>query len=180
MVMGSCVLSAPNKNDIASSTVSTNVGVNVNFTTTLSAAQIIEMVNENEYDLRLKTGNWETKPKSYTYSDKNIELQVDFSDNLPIIARPEKKSYIYFTIKNTGGGLISDIKAGDFSLTEISSAVVSCETIGGLSPVNNVFPRIACTLNLPSNVDYISNHMIVINLNYNYEIRKDIPIKIVR
>jgi hypothetical protein len=181
--MEACMLRAPSSDQIIASTVSTTVGINLLFNTELNAAQLVEMVTEKEYDIRVKTGEWKTKPKSYTYRDKNIELQVDFSDNLPIIVRPGKKSYVYFTVKNIGGGYISTWQSGINIIIDQQGVtggnIVSCNSLS-IYPKNNLYPRMACELNLPGNIEYISNQMVIIKIAYSYEKREDLAVKIVR
>ncbi len=206
MMTHACKLKAPSKEDMAEDSLTGGAGVKITYDTELSAVQLVELITENGYLIRKNTGDWKTMPKSYTYRDKGIEMHVEFSDELPIVVRKDKKAYVYFTIKNIGGGFISDIEGsyikdkengipysmdgvslangiGDFSIeqTKIDNKfIVTCSNINKLTQNNDEFPRIACELNLPQNMDYLSNYPVTIRVHYNYEIRKDVPIKIVR
>jgi len=209
MMTHACKLKAPSKEDMAEESLTGGAGVKISYNTELSAVQLVELITEDGYLIRKNTGEWSTKPKSYTYRDKGIEMQVEFSDELPIVVRKDKKAYVYFTIKNIGGGFISDIVGGnindvnnarkykldgvssptledyfgDFSIeqTKINNKfIMTCSNINKLSQNNDEFPRIACELNLPQNMDYLSNYPVTIRVHYDYEIRKDVPIKIVR
>lgn len=176
---GLCQLKAPDIEDIKSSTMPTSIGVSAKFSGMLTAVPLIEMITESEYRNMVMTGEWETKSGSYTYSDGNIELQVDFSDKLPIVVRPDKKAYIYFTIKKLGNGYISNMNDGRISI-EDSQAIVRCSPIGELVPEGDTFPRIACELVLPTGIEYLSSYRITLSIYYDYEIRKELQIKIVR
>ncbi|MCX6818390.1 MAG: hypothetical protein NT129_00120 [Candidatus Aenigmarchaeota archaeon] len=212
MMTHACKLKAPSKEDMAGESLTGGAGVKITYDTELSAVQLVELITEDGYLIRKNTGDWSTKPKSYTYRDKGIEMQVEFSDELPIVVRKDKKAYVYFSIKNIGGGFISDIVGGniydtenhisykldgfsipidyrgdfsygDFSIeqTKINNKfIMTCSNINKLSQNNDEFPRIACELNLPQNMDYLSNYPVTIKVHYDYEIRKDVPIKIVR
>jgi len=182
VIMEKCDLTAPSKDEMTVSSVKTDVAVKVDFTTKLNVAQLIEMITKEAYDIKVRAGSLETKPKSYVYRDKNIEMQVDFSDRLPIVVREGKTSFVYFTIKNIGNGFISDIEDRDFVIKQQEvngNKIVDCDfTV--ISPREREFPRIACELNLPDDVTYLSNHVIIIELEYDYEIRKEVPVEIVR
>jgi hypothetical protein len=49
-----------------------------------------------------------------------------------------------------------------------------------LEPIGRKFPRLACEIYMPSNLDYLANYELVIHLKYDYEIRDKITINIVR
>jgi hypothetical protein len=172
-----CELKAPS--NIPTSPFTTTVSARVQFEAKLSAAQLIEMITEDEYNMRENTGKLVKMPKTYSYKDNNIELQIDFSDELPIVVR-DKKVYMYLTIRNIGGGFVSDLEENDITTEEIEPKnVVNCVK-QRLSPIGKEFPRIACELNLPEGMEYMGNYVVIVDVNYDYEIRKDLSIDIVR
>ena len=203
-----CIINAPNKGDMPDSTLTGTVGIGVSFDTALSGVQLVELITEEGYEIRKKAGDWNTKPKAYTYRDKNLELRVEFSDELPIIVRQDKKAYVYFTVRNIGGGYISDIENGriynlddgifytlngevsynyiehpDFVIEQKKvngQFIVTCDDITDMSPLGNEFPTIACELNLPEDMEYLSNHLITVKINYEYEERDDLTVKVIR
>lgn len=169
-----CKLRAPST--IPISPLTTNFIARVKFDSKLSAVQIVEMITEDEYNIRERTGKLVKMSKTYSYRDKNLELQIDFSDELPIVVRGEK--YMYLTIRNIGNGFVSDLKENDITIDEEKN-VVNCVK-QRISPIEKEFPRIACELNLPEDINYLSNYLIIININYNYELRGELPIDIIR
>ena len=137
---------------------------------------IIEMITEDEYNIRERTGKLVKKPKTYSYKDNNLELQIDFSDRLPIVATGEKK-YMYLTIRNIGDGFVSDITGDDIEIRQDEDVVNCVEQ--DIVPIGKEFPRVACELNMPD-INYIGNYAVIIDIDYTYENREDLPITIIR
>jgi hypothetical protein len=172
-----CRLRAPSA--IPNSPLTTTLVSRVRFASNLNKTQLVEMITEDEYNILKSTDKLIKKPKTYSYKDNNIELQIDFSDELPIVARGEKK-YMYLTVRNIGNGFVSNLDVDDISVTEPEEKnVVNCIK-QKLSPIGKEFPRIACELNLPEGVDYLNNHVIILNIDYNYDLRTELPIDIIR
>jgi len=169
-----CKLKAPDS--VPQQLVNTKVQTRVNYDAKLSIKQLLRLISPENYELMMNTGELEQGPSTYVYRDKNIELQADFSKNMPIIDRGIKE-YVYFTIRNIGGGYLDKLEKGDVT---ISGDKVRCDEIGELSPINNQFPRITCELNLDGDTNYLSSHLIDININYNYEVRKTLYVGIER
>jgi hypothetical protein len=169
-----CSLAAPS--NIATPELTTTVSARVEFRSTLSAVQLIEMITEDAYLTREMTNDIVKKPKSYSYKDSNMEMQIDFSEELPIVVRGGEK-YMYITIRNIGDGFVGDLPASEIRITDDQN-ILNCN-IEDMSPVGKEFPRIACELNMPS-VSYLSNYLVIIEIDYNYEKRAELPIKIIR
>ncbi len=169
-----CTLTAPST--IAMPELTTTVSARVEFRSTLNVVQLIEMITEDAYLTKELTNDIIKKPKSYSYRDNNMEMQIEFSEELPIVVR-ESEKYMYITIRNIGDGFVDDIPAEEIRITD-DQGILNCE-MHDLSPVGKEFPRIACGLNMPS-VSYLSNYLVIIEIDYNYERRADLPIKIIR
>ena len=169
-----CALTAPTT--IAAPELTTTVTGSVKFESTLSVVQLIEMITEDAYLTRELTNDIVKKPKSYSYKDSNMEMLIEFSEELPIVVR-ESDRYMYISIKNIGDGFVSEIPAEAITITDDQN-ILNCN-IGDMSPVGKDFPRIACELNTPS-VSYLINYLIIIEIDYSYEKRLDLPIKIIR
>jgi hypothetical protein len=184
-----CKLKAPGMNEIPKSFISNDVNVRMRFTNKLTAIQTIEMISEQEYKLRQYSNKIEVKPSSYTYRDKAIELDVEFSKQLPIIVRPGEKVYMYLTIRDIGGGEpgVYPVRPDEFFIIQQGingqNVVASCDNQNPpivLQPDGKTFPRVTCELKLPSTINYISNYQAIINLDYSYEYRKTISVGIVK
>jgi len=170
-----CVLRAPET--IPTSPMTTTINARVQFDSKLSAVQVIEMITEDEYNIRERTGKLVKKPKTYSYKDNNLELQIDFSNRLPIVARGEKK-YMYLTIRNIGNGFVSDIKEGDIEIRQDGDVVNCVEQ--DIAPIGKEFPRIACELNMPEDINYLNNYVVILDIDYHYELREELLIDIIR
>lgn len=174
----SCTLLAPQ--EIAQNRATTEISSLVRFNTEFSLVQLVEMVSEQYYELHL--GEIERKPSSYVYKDKNIQVDIEFSDALPVVVRPEKKAFMYITIKNIGNGFITFLHHDAFSLEPVrpqSEKIVECD-FPDLVPTDREFPRIACEMRMPENVEYIYNHDVIFSLSYEYEVRDKTTVNIVR
>lgn len=172
----SCTLVAPSADDLIEQTTRTSVQARINFDTVFSAVHPVEVISLTEYDLRKNTGTLGTKPQSYTYRDNNIQVDIEFSDSLPLIDKGETE-YVHFTITNIGEGFLEVIEPEDI---EITGEKIRCEGLTTLTPIGKKFPKITCNIDLDGGVNYLSTLIININIAYNYEIRKSIPITIIR
>lgn len=178
-----CRLNAPR---IVDNTVQTQVNALVAFDSRLDATQIFEVISENEYQRRLASRSYEPGPGSYIYSDKNVMIKIDFNEQLPLVIRPGKEYFVYFTITNVGNGFIQFIKPGDLVISPVGSRmplVVKCPPRQTLAPVGKEFPRIACELSLPPQFlagDDLLNADFVVAINYRYEMRESLPINIIK
>lgn len=178
----SCQLTAPK---IIEPSIRTEVNSKTSFETDLSVNQVFELMNENEYQRRTATGNYQTKPSNYVYRDSNVMIEVDFSEAPPLVIRPGKKYFVYFTIKNVGNGFVSDILPDDFlaKTNEINANIIHCPAATTLTPNGKAFPRIACEIE--ATPDYIGlggfrNSEILVKLTYKYEVRNTLGINILR
>ncbi len=177
-----CGLYAPETNI----TTQTHVNALVSFDSLLEATQVFEVISEREYQNRVASSGYESHPSNYVYRDKNVMINVDFNEPLPLVIRPGKKYFVYFTISNAGDGFIQFIEPDDFVVWPVSSRmplVVKCPPRQTLAPVGREFPRIACELDLPPQFlaggDFLNADFIA-SLNYRYEIRAGLPITIVK
>jgi hypothetical protein len=182
----SCSLYAPEVKDQRS--LQTDVNVKATFNTEFSVVQLVELMTANEYERRIASNKFVSLPQSYSYSDNYVQLQIDFSEQLPIIVRPGKKYFIYFTIKNIGNGFIDSIAPDDFYF-EQRGDIIACKSYAGgrtyifdkiMEPVGKEFPRTACEILMPTGLPYLENYEMVIHLKYSYEIRDKITVNIVR
>ena len=176
-----CLLYAPQTN----ATVQTQVNALVNFDSKLEATQIFEVVSEQEYQNRVTSGHYDTRPSNYIYGDKNVMIKVDFNEPLPLVIRPDKKYFVYFTVTNVGDGFIQFIQPDDLVLWPVRGdlpVIVKCPERQALAPVGKQFPRIACELDLPPGfaASGFFNADFIISLNYRYEIRSSLDISIIK
>ncbi|MFH0832709.1 MAG: hypothetical protein V1900_03260 [Candidatus Aenigmatarchaeota archaeon] len=169
----SCELTAPFA--IPSDKIINTVEARARYQARLSMAKPITMVSREEYDLQSKTGKLKLEPRTYSFKDDNIELQVEFSKELPLVEG--RKEYAYFTVINIGSGFINSIRPNDMI---IESNIISCPPRVAISPIGKTFPRIACEIFVPENINYLSEDMLIININYNYEVRDKTDVEVIR
>jgi hypothetical protein len=182
-----CSFQAP---EINQDRMTTQLDAKATFDSTLSAAQQLEMYSELEYNNRLAKGGLETKPQSYVYSDRNLQLTVDFTEPLPLIAKENRKLFVTFTLQNIGSGMISKINPKDITIDQHGNVIlVSPAGEGGYEPCRlqeqlvasgKTFPTFSCQILLPENMNMIQNYNFFIDVDYSYEIRNSISIDIIR
>lgn len=188
-----CVFAAPD----VTIDMTEEIHAKATYTTDFSSVQVIEMMTESEYQRRLSTNQLDTKPARYLYRDKNIELEVEFSEQIPIIVRPGKEYFVHFTVRNIGNGFVREIMPGDFSLSTLrqgSPDIIECQDFKkepapsgvkasitrSMSPVGREFPRITCRLLLPQGVTVVENYGLLIVTSYDYEVRETVKVGIVK
>src|SRR3989338_5713181 len=176
-----CLLYSPGK--IEEPFTESEVNVRTTFDSKLSAVQVFELVSEEEYERR--SYGYSSAPSSYTYSDKNVRLDIEFSDQPPLVMRPGKEYFVYMTITNIGNGFIDNIGPGDLMIVPAnpsSAGMLSCPVLeqrGILYPNGNTFPRIACEID-SSPASPSENADFTVTLKYHYELRSRLRINIVR
>ncbi len=183
----SCLLMAPQKTDLAEDTQKSVVSSRVSYTTELPVVQLIEMMTESEYITRLERGQLAKKPSSFVYRDKNVEIIVEFSDEMPIVVRPDREYLMYITIKNIGNGFIGDIDDTNLRVSPVgynNANIARCDEIiksgWSLKLQGKEFPRVACRLELPTGVTVVENYGLEIALKYRYEVRGKTEITVIR
>jgi hypothetical protein len=180
-----CKLKTPASSELIEKETTTTVSAKVTYTQNLSFSQLIEMVSEQYYQQH--RNDFVSKPNSYTYRDKNVEVLVEFSDNIPMVVREGRDAYMYFTIKNIGNGFIDKIEDGDIIIQippqlrqTYNFDVIQCSSYGGMEIIGKEFPRVACKLDLPPTVNLITNYDFIFTLVYDYEVRVSTDITIVK
>lgn len=178
-----CTLKSPKQ--IIEVQTATTVSAKVIYTQELTFTQLIELVSEGYFESH--RNDFAPKAGSYVYNDKNVEITVEFSDSLPVIVRNGKDVYMHITIKNIGNGFMPTIAQGRIKIEipdelkrKYGSDVIQCPEIKNLESFEKTFPRITCKLNLPTNFNLISNYDFIFTLNYDYEVRADTTVTIVR
>jgi len=169
-----------------------DIYVKATFDTEFAVVQVMEMMTLDEYIRKTASGKFVPRPESYSYRDKYVELQLEFSEQLPIVVRENKKYFVYFTVRNIGNGFIGNILSDDFYI-EQQGNIIQCNPDSGidaggitylidneLEPIGNKFPRVACEVLLPDDVNYLINYDFTVRLRYGYEIRDKTTINIIR
>jgi len=180
-------------NQINQDRLSTTINAKANFTTTFSAVQQMGLITEEEYNNRLATSGVQQQPTSYVYGDRNIQLQVDFSDTLPIVVKDNRKVYVKFTLRNIGNGFVNSIGTNDIQILQKPSLDTAqegnvlqsadgrpCHLVDALYPIGNTFPSFSCQVVMPSGINPIASYDFIINVKYTYEIRAQTQVDIVR
>ncbi len=185
--------------------VTTQLDAKASFDATFSAVQNMELLSESEYNNRLATGRVKLMPQSYTYSDRNIQLQLDFTDPLPIVVKEGRNFFVKFTIRNVGNGFISEIKPEDVQIIQkpsLDAGVLegnvlqsvrivtegdqqkviydSCGLGETLPPLGKEFPSFSCRIVMPPSVHVLTNYNFIVNIRYHYEIRDSVTVDILR
>ena len=190
----SCSFRAPKINQ---DRVTSEIDAKAEFDATLSAVQQMELMKEDEYNNRLASSGITQKPQSYAYSDRNIQLQVDFSDPLPVVIKQGRKFFVKFTVRNIGNGFINALGPQDVQLVQKGSLdqeqegnvlesinaqgeYEPCRLQETISPIGKDFPSFACQILMPANVNVLTNYNVIINIKYHYEIRDSAAVDVMR
>src|SRR3989344_439390 len=178
----SCRLDAPLVND----SIGTEINVIASFASTFSASQTFEVLSESEYNRRRSVGFMQA-PKTYTYGDRYVRLDVEFSEAPPLVIAPDKKYFVYLTITNVGDGFLKDIVFGELRLDvnelETPPMIIQCPDITVLTPAGKRFPRLAC--DIPAPQDYFAVRSFktsgfIVSLDYQYELRDSLKIQVIK
>lgn len=110
----SCQLAAGEVKESITNTISAKT----TFSAELDAVQLIEMISKDEYERRKAADTFTTAPRKYTYSDGRLALDIEFSEDIPVIERSNKRYFMHLTIRNVGGGFVGDIEPGDFIVVQ--------------------------------------------------------------
>ena len=161
-----------NVEEITTKEVIKDIHTKINFSTTLSVSQSMNFITQEEFKKRT---NKLTYPKSYTYNDGNIELNVEFSSEPPFIDTDE--NYATFKIKNIGEGFVN--KLNKVSAIKYFDGC-NFDPLSTYHPLKKEFPSVTCKIVNPNNINYLSNDVVIINIDYEYELRESLPIKIIR
>ncbi|GEM_PF-3386808 len=190
----SCSFRAPKINQ---DRVTSKLDAKATFDATLSAVRQMELMTEEEYNNRLASSGIAQKPQSYTYSDRNIQLQVDFSEPLPVVIKQGRKFFVKFTVRNIGSGFINALEPQDVELVQKGSLdqekegnvlqsinargeYEPCRLQETISPIGKDFPSFACQILMPANVNVLTNYNVIISIRYHYEIRDSVTVDVIR
>jgi hypothetical protein len=170
--------------EIPKDQLETDISAGVTFDSRLQASQVVKLISQEEFDVRQKTKELAQDPKTYTYKDSNVELAIEFSSQPPLVSGSNRE-FVKFKIRNIGNGFIKGLDLEkDFRFVqnpEINGNKIvdgSCLS-GKIEPIKNEFPSITCELNMPD-INYLSNSILIINIDYQYEVRNKISVKILR
>ena len=144
------------------------VWTKVTFDASLVASQQLEVISQEEYDLRTKLGTLHRQAKGYTFGDKNMQLTIDFDEAPPFV--PGKRQFMRLKIRNIGNGLVDSIKPGAIV---VGSDIISCPPKGEIFPHGKEFPTVVCEVNVPG-VNYLSQHLTNIDIKYSYDVREKV------
>lgn len=169
-----CILRAPRADLLPENRIDNDVWARIDYDSTLSAMQMVKVISQQEYELRQRSGKLVKEPASYSFMNKDTELLVEFSSELPLVSG--RKDYIYFTIKNTGSGFIGSI---NMQIQDDNNILDSSCRNRQIIMAGKASNRIACELATSQINNYLSNP-ITINIDYNYEVRNKITIPIIK
>lgn len=171
------------------------------FDAEFSAVQQAMLITEQEYRNRFAASGVLQQPQRYVYADRNVELQVDFSDPPPIVITPDKKFFVRFTIRNAGNGFIKAIKPEHVRIIQKASLAqdigegnilqtiaaengrekyVPCQLLAELQPIGGEFPSFSCEILMPGNVRVLENFNFIVQIRYSYEVRSSAQVDILR
>ncbi len=172
-----CNLRAPQTNNA----FTTDINVRTTFSGTLNAAHLFGIMTETFYKREKLVGTFDAEPRKYLHRDENIELEIEFSENPPLIIRPGKKYYVHFTLRNVGNGFINDITQDKFNIRS-NPDIIKCDPFEPLKAgaLGKSFPRLTCEIDLPEGEEYLKNALITSEIQYRYETRRTVPVSIVK
>ena len=150
------------------------VNAKASFSSILPFTAKISVITQQEYDLLKKTGNLEKGGRVFSSKDKNLEVRVELSEEAPLIKSSEER-FATIKITNIGSGFVGPISRDDII---IESSLLRCNVPGEIFVLNKEFPTISCKIDFPENINDLKEDLIIITINYDYEVRKNINIPI--
>ena len=156
-------------------TIDNTVWALAKYKSTLSAVQTFEIISQSEFETRKKSGRPVEAQKTFSFRDNNLELILELSES-PVIDKVGEK-FISFKLKNIGSGFIEKLDRNDIQI--ITGLITNCPD-SDIYIIGKEFPRFSCVLNLPGNVPSFLPVQISININYDYEIRNSVDVRILK
>ncbi len=145
------------------------------YNSTLSAVQTFDIISQTELEIRKKTEKPDSQ-KSFSFRDNSLELAMELS-NAPIVYKTGKE-YVSFKIKNIGSGFIEKLGAADIQIAG-KNVELQCPS-SDIFIINKEFPRISCAINAGGSVTSFITAEISIKINYGYEIRDSVNVRIIK
>ncbi|MFH1420411.1 MAG: hypothetical protein ABIG30_00400 [Candidatus Aenigmatarchaeota archaeon] len=116
-----CNLRAPPASEMMLKIETTYVRTKSTFVTNISVPAIVGLIAEDEYIRQKNKGELSSGRSTFTKNDGNIQIDVSFSEPMPIVDRPDKEEYMYIDIRNVGDGVIDDIRPQDIVIWDTSA-----------------------------------------------------------
>ncbi|MBI4896675.1 MAG: hypothetical protein HY832_03975 [Candidatus Aenigmarchaeota archaeon] len=153
---------------------SSDVHVSVTYDTIFPIVQRISMINEEEYKRESATGKYKPDQKSYSYTDKTVQADIEFSKELPITVRAgATPTYMTLILSNVGNGFLKIGKIFVYPDSDKAGLFSSCSFPESIQPTGKTFPRMVCTLTIPPMQDKpLVAYSPSLVIPYTYEIRK--------
>lgn len=155
-------------------TVDSTIWARAEFSSAISAVQTIDVLSQDEWEIRKKSGMATEGQKSFSFKDSNLEVVMDFSSAPVVIS--DKKNFVSFAIRNIGSGFIE--KIGNSSVTIKGRNVELCDLQQDIFISGREFPRFSCAIK-PAGTDSFITAEVSISINYDYEMRSSVSASIV-
>lgn len=145
------------------------------YKSSLAAVQTFDIISQAESELRKRTGKPDGQ-KSFSFKDNNLELTMELS-NSPMVDKAGRE-FVSFKIKNIGNGFIEKLRIGPNQIKGRNVALDCKES--EIFIIGNEFPRYSCSINLNGDVVSFITAEISINIDYDYEIRNSVDVRIIK
>ncbi|MBI4895386.1 MAG: hypothetical protein HY831_02730, partial [Candidatus Aenigmarchaeota archaeon] len=181
-----CVLTAPDFNELSKPSTSTQVDYKVSLRKLFSTPIQFDIMSQSEYDKEVYASTLHSGQKSQSFSDPNLNINIEFSKQPPFISRDGEKAFMYIYVTSAGSGFLKDIDQTNFEISVNNGAdnnILNCDfpnQVNKLTAIKGKFPPITCEINIPKEKNYLRSFIIIIKYNYDYEIRGSIPITVIR
>lgn len=162
--------------------IDNTVWARAEYKSTLSAAQVFDIISPAELETRKKTGKSVEAQKTFSFKDNNLELIMELS-NAPLVDKAGRE-FVSFKIKNIGNGFIEklstrDIKIGSSEKNPTTQKdIIECLS-NDIYIIGREFPRFSCAINLRGDISFLPVRL-KIDINYNYEIRNSVDVRILK
>ena len=150
------------------------INVKATFSSSLPLAKTVTVLTQSEYNLLKKTGKLNTEGNTFSAKDRNIEIVLEFSNAVPLI-KSKDEQFATIKIRNIGNGFVGPLSSSDIT---IQSEFLRCNVPELIYPLEKEFPTISCRIDFPDNINNLRDDLIVININYDYDVRKSLKIPI--
>ncbi len=144
-------------------------------------AQLVVMTPE-EYEIRRRTHGLDSIPQTFVESNGDLEVTISFMEN-PFVQRSGKEDYMYIKVRNVGGGFIEKIRSESVKIKLVVGGqpryITNCVK-NDLYIQGSSFPQISCAIDLlpeAQNKNYL-NVFVIVNLEYEYELRRSAQIQV--
>ena len=187
-----CKLAVAKPENLISSITQTVVSLRARFQKEIKGTYVIDMLSLDEYRRLQTLGKFVEKPSSAIFADGQLNVRIEFAKAPPFVAGDVVAAKLY--VSNTGPGFISTLDPKRLKIDQPFSQAFNCIFDSSIYSSNGIFPPITCIFTTPKNIEGApqtiggapqnvqpsGSYSITMTLGYDYELRQDVTVSILK